>query len=212
MHVIPISNLFNSMNYNIWLISSESVKWYFLSAWSKCFNCTSILVFDRQQDLDNCGVHCRGWSGHSDCSHYYSHLPLQVRLTTLLLHVVEYSYVIIHILMMTQSGFLQILWNTCIHFFICHAFLQNISWIFYNLTRKNEKEDCLQHVGALYRKDQVVVMPGGTAPRFYNQTFVSSRSSSLSLAGSDLELSPVMSPFRWNQSYLPEVVSLLSCT
>ncbi|XP_078317513.1 uncharacterized protein LOC111120118 isoform X8 [Crassostrea virginica] len=70
--------------------------------------------------------------------------------------------------------------------------------------RKNEKEDCLQHVGALYRRDQVVVMPGGTAPRFYNQTFVSSRSSSLSLAGSDLELSPVMSPFRWNQSYLPE--------
>ena len=70
----------------------------------ECVNCTCILVFDRRQDLDNCGVHCRGWSDHSDCSHYYSLLPLQVRLTTLLLHVFEYSYVIIHILMMTQSG------------------------------------------------------------------------------------------------------------
>lgn len=116
--------------------------------------------------------------------------------------------------MMTQSGlgpnaFCKF-YET--HFFIWHAFLRNNSGILYNLTRKTEKGECLDHQAEIYRLGQVVVMPGGAATKFSNQTFVSSRSSSLSLAGSDLELSPVMSPFRWNQSFLPEVVSLLSCT
>ncbi|XP_034311593.2 uncharacterized protein [Magallana gigas] len=69
--------------------------------------------------------------------------------------------------------------------------------------RKNEKE-CLRHEANPYRQNPVVVMPVHPAPVFTNRTFASSRSSSLSLAGSDMELSPVMSPFRWHQSSYPE--------
>uniref|UniRef100_A0A8W8MK40 EGF-like domain-containing protein n=2 Tax=Magallana gigas TaxID=29159 RepID=A0A8W8MK40_MAGGI len=55
--------------------------------------------------------------------------------------------------------------------------------------RKNEKE-CLRHEANPYRQNPVVVMPVHPAPVFTNRTFASSRSSSLSLAGSDMELSP----------------------